>query len=188
MGLAPACGSLQHGISVRVIDKAARPATTSRANFVHARGSEVLDRLDALDGLPEESVRAMTITTYAGDRPTMRLRFGDPVLGTAAPPKVISQARVEARLHEERVPPADFPALVTRIMCPAVSHPQLMAVYWQPGGQRPFHAVEIWFRCGSGSGQYRAPLHCRLLGPFGAWHVWENPTGPLADVGESWRS
>ncbi|MFD9942624.1 FAD-dependent oxidoreductase [Nonomuraea sp. NPDC059023] len=100
VGLALACGLLQHGVSVRVIDRAALPATTSRANFVHARGSEVLDRLDALDGLAQESVRAMTITTYAGDRPMMRIRFGDPGLGTAAPPMVISQARVEARLRE----------------------------------------------------------------------------------------
>lgn len=100
VGLALTCALLQHGVSVRVVDKAAGPATTSRANFVHARGSEVLDRLDALDGLPEESVRAMTITSYAGDRPMMRLRFGDPGLDTAAPPMVISQARVEARLRE----------------------------------------------------------------------------------------
>jgi len=100
VGLALACALLQHGVTVRVIDKAAGPATTSRANFVHARGSEVLDRLDALGNLPEESVRAMTITTYAGDRPMMRIRFGDPGLGTAAPPMVISQARVEAHLRE----------------------------------------------------------------------------------------
>ncbi|WP_170223141.1 FAD-dependent monooxygenase [Nonomuraea turkmeniaca] len=100
VGLALACALLQHGVTVRVVDKAAGPATTSRANFVHARGSEVLDRLDALVNLPEESVRAMTITTYAGDRPMMRIRFGDPGLGTAAPPMVISQARVEAHLRE----------------------------------------------------------------------------------------
>ncbi|MFI7127880.1 FAD-dependent monooxygenase [Nonomuraea sp. NPDC050153] len=100
VGLALACALLQHGVSARVIDKAPGPATTSRANFVHARGSEVLDRLGALDGLPEESVRAMTITTYAGERPMMRIRFGDPGLGTAAPPMVISQARVEERLRD----------------------------------------------------------------------------------------
>ncbi|MFB4271361.1 FAD-dependent oxidoreductase [Nonomuraea sp. GTA35] len=100
VGLSLACALLQHGVSVRVIDRAPGPATTSRANFVHARGSEVLDRLDALTGLPEESVRAMTITTYAGDRPMMRIRFGDPGLHTAAPPMVISQARVETRLRD----------------------------------------------------------------------------------------
>ncbi|MEV0235053.1 FAD-dependent oxidoreductase [Nonomuraea sp. NPDC050786] len=100
VGLTMACALLQHGVSVLVIDKVAGPATTSRANFVHARGSEVLDRLNALGDLPKESVRAMTITTYAGDRPMMKIRFGDPGLGTAAPPMVISQARVEARLRE----------------------------------------------------------------------------------------
>jgi 2-polyprenyl-6-methoxyphenol hydroxylase-like FAD-dependent oxidoreductase len=100
VGLALACGLRQFGVAVRVIDQAAGPAATSRANFVHARGSEVLDRLDALGDLPQESVRATTITTYAGARPMMRIRFGDPGLGTAAPPMVISQARVEARLRE----------------------------------------------------------------------------------------
>ncbi|WP_326641043.1 FAD-dependent monooxygenase [Nonomuraea fuscirosea] len=100
VGLALACALLQHGVSVRVLDRAQAPATTSRANFVHARGSEVLDRLDALSGLPEESVRAMPITNYAGDRPMMRVRFGDPGLHTAAPPMMISQARVEARLRD----------------------------------------------------------------------------------------
>jgi 2-polyprenyl-6-methoxyphenol hydroxylase-like FAD-dependent oxidoreductase len=89
-----------HGISVRVIDRAPGPATTSRANFLHARGSEVLGRLGALDNLPEESLRAMQVTTYLGDRPIMRLKFGDPGLRTAAPPMVVSQARVEAALRE----------------------------------------------------------------------------------------
>lgn len=99
-GLALACGLLQHGVAVRVVDKAAGPATTSRANFLHARGSEVLDRLDALGDLPQRSVRAMKITTYLGDRPIMRIRFGDPGLQTAAPPMVISQAEVEATLRD----------------------------------------------------------------------------------------
>jgi 2-polyprenyl-6-methoxyphenol hydroxylase-like FAD-dependent oxidoreductase len=99
-GLGLACGLLQHGIPVRVVDKAAGPATTSRANFVHARGSEVLDRLGALGDLPQRSVRAMKITTYLGDKPLMRIRFGDPGLQTAAPPMVISQAEVEATLRD----------------------------------------------------------------------------------------
>lgn len=99
VGLALACGLLEQGIPVRVVDKAAGPATTSRANFVHARGSEVLDRLGALGDLPERSVRAMKITTYLGDKPVMRIRFGDPGIHTAAPPMVISQAEVEAALR-----------------------------------------------------------------------------------------
>lgn len=99
-GLALACGLLPHGVSVRVVDKAAAPSVTSRANFVHARGVEVLDRLGALGDLPNESLRAMMITTYVGDRPIARLRFGDPGLRTAAPPMVVSQARVEAALRD----------------------------------------------------------------------------------------
>ncbi|MGV0718017.1 FAD-dependent monooxygenase [Mycolicibacterium sp. XJ662] len=99
-GLALACGLLLHGVGVRVVDKASGPATTSRANFLHARGSEVLDRLGALGDLPQRSVRAMQITTYLGGKPMMRLRFGDPGMDTAAPPMVISQANVEAALRD----------------------------------------------------------------------------------------
>jgi 4,5-epoxidase len=98
-GLALACGLRLQGVGVRVVDRMPAPATTSRANFVHVRGSEVLDRLGALGDLPERSVRAMRITTYLGDRPMMRIRFGDPGLGTAAPPMVVSQALVEAELR-----------------------------------------------------------------------------------------
>jgi 2-polyprenyl-6-methoxyphenol hydroxylase-like FAD-dependent oxidoreductase len=46
-GLSLACGLLLHGVSVRVVDKAQGSATTSRANILHARGVEVLDRLGA---------------------------------------------------------------------------------------------------------------------------------------------
>ncbi|GAA2759505.1 2-polyprenyl-6-methoxyphenol hydroxylase-like FAD-dependent oxidoreductase [Actinopolymorpha rutila] len=99
-GLTLACGLRLHGVAVRVVDRAPGPATTSRANFLHARGSEVLHRLGALGTLPEESLRAMRITTYLGDRPVMRLRFGDPGGKTAAPPMVVSQAKVEAALRD----------------------------------------------------------------------------------------
>ena len=85
-GLALACGLRLQGVGVRVVDRMPEPATTSRANFVHVRGSEVLDRLGALGELPEQAVRAMRITTYLGDKPLMRLRFGDPGLRTAAHP------------------------------------------------------------------------------------------------------
>lgn len=99
-GLALGCGLRLAGISVRVVDRAAGPATTSRANFLHARGSEVLHRLGALGDLPARSLRAMTVTTYLGDAPIAKVRFGDPGLGTAAPPMVISQASVEAALRD----------------------------------------------------------------------------------------
>jgi 2-polyprenyl-6-methoxyphenol hydroxylase-like FAD-dependent oxidoreductase len=98
-GLTLACALRLHGLSVRIVDRAAGPAVTSRANFIHARGSEVLGRIGALGSVPQESLRAMRITTYLGDRPLMTLEFGDPGMGTAAPPMVVSQARVEATLR-----------------------------------------------------------------------------------------
>ncbi|MHC9291803.1 FAD-dependent oxidoreductase [Mycobacterium sp. LTG2003] len=108
-GLTLACSLRLHGLSVRVVDRAPGPATTSRANFLHARGSEVLNRIGALGTLPDESLRAMRITNYLGDRPVMTLEFGDPGMRTAAPPMVVSQAKVEAalraRLAELRVTP-----------------------------------------------------------------------------------
>lgn len=99
-GLALACALQLQGVSVRVVDKAEGPATTSRANFLHARGSEVLRRLGALGDLPNESVPGMVITTYLGDRPIMKLRFGDVAMKTAAPPMLISQAKIEAALRD----------------------------------------------------------------------------------------
>ncbi|MDH6197800.1 2-polyprenyl-6-methoxyphenol hydroxylase-like FAD-dependent oxidoreductase [Mycobacterium frederiksbergense] len=98
-GLTLACCLRLHGLSVRVVDRATGPATTSRANFLHARGSEVLNRIGALGTLPDESLRAMRITNYLGDRPVMTVEFGDPGMRTAAPPMVVSQARIEAALR-----------------------------------------------------------------------------------------
>ena len=108
-GLTLACGLRLHGVRVRVIDRAPGPAVTSRANFLHARGAEVLGRLGALGRLAEESLRAMRITTYLGDRPVMRLAFGDPGQRTAAPPMVVSQARVEAALRDRLEQLGDAP-------------------------------------------------------------------------------
>ncbi|MGE0220606.1 FAD-dependent monooxygenase [Mycolicibacterium sp.] len=97
-GLTLGCALRLHDVSVQVIDRADSPAQTSRANFLHARGSEVLDRLGALGTLPDEALRAMRITTYLGDRPLATLEFGDPGMQTAAPP-MVSQAKVEAALR-----------------------------------------------------------------------------------------
>ncbi|CAA0109332.1 6-methylpretetramide 4-monooxygenase [Mycolicibacterium vanbaalenii] len=98
-GLTLACCLRSQGVSVLVVDRAPGPATTSRANFLHARGSEVLGRIGALGTLPDESLRAMRITNYLGERPLMTLEFGDPKMRTAAPPMVVSQAKVEAALR-----------------------------------------------------------------------------------------
>ncbi|WP_440085446.1 FAD-dependent monooxygenase [Streptosporangium sp. LJ11] len=98
-GLTLACGLRLHGVPVRVIDKAAGPAVTSRANFLHARGAEVLDRIGALGALPERAISALTITVHAGGAPISTLRFGDAGLRTSRPALLVSQAAVEAELR-----------------------------------------------------------------------------------------
>ncbi|CAL9369209.1 12-dehydrotetracycline 5-monooxygenase_anhydrotetracycline 6-monooxygenase [Nocardiopsis dassonvillei] len=99
-GLATACSLLLQGVRVRVVDRAGGPATTSRANFLHARGSEVLDRIGALGDLPENSLRALTLTVHTGGVPMATVRFGDPGLRTSAPPMMLPQSRIESALRD----------------------------------------------------------------------------------------
>lgn len=98
-GLTLACALRLHGVTVRVLDAADGPATTSRANFLHARGAEVLDRIGALGDLPQRAISALSITVNVGGRPMSTLRFGDPGLRTAAPALLASQALVEEALR-----------------------------------------------------------------------------------------
>ncbi|MBF8187170.1 FAD-dependent monooxygenase [Nonomuraea sp. K274] len=98
-GLALACALRMHGVSVQVVDAASGPAATSRANILHARGVEVLDRLGALGDLPQHSLTALTITQYLDGRPAITVRFGDLGLGTARPALYVSQADIEAGLR-----------------------------------------------------------------------------------------
>lgn len=97
-GLALACSLLQHGVSVRVIDRADGPSSTSRANILHARGVEVLHRLGALGDLADTSVSAIKITMHADGRPVMTVQFGE-VEGAQLSALICSQAEVEARLR-----------------------------------------------------------------------------------------
>lgn len=98
--LAAACVLRAHGVTIRVVDRAAGPAVTSRANLLHARGVEVLDRIGALGDLPEHARTAMFVTWYVDGRPISRLRFGDVGIGTARPALLISQVMVENRLRD----------------------------------------------------------------------------------------
>ncbi|MDN5857740.1 MAG: FAD-dependent monooxygenase [Pseudonocardia sp.] len=98
-GLAVACGLLQQGVPVRVLDRADRPALTSRANILHARGVEVLDRLGALADLRDRAVTVMSVTMHVGGRPVTTIRIGAEA-GRAEAALVASQAEVEARLRD----------------------------------------------------------------------------------------
>jgi 4,5-epoxidase len=98
-GLALACDLCSRGVDVQVIDKAAGPATTSRALGLQARGREILDRLGALGDLPERAVQAHASNIYVGKRLITRFlvetQFGHVQLG----PLLISQAEIEAQLR-----------------------------------------------------------------------------------------
>nr|WP_093157282.1 FAD-dependent monooxygenase [Saccharopolyspora antimicrobica] len=97
-GLALACGLRAHGVPVRVIDRAAGPATTSRANILHARGVEVLNRLGALGDLPDRAQHAVRITLHAADKPLATVSFGE-IEGDQLSALLVSQAEVEAVLR-----------------------------------------------------------------------------------------
>ncbi|WP_228003142.1 FAD-dependent monooxygenase [Nocardia australiensis] len=98
-GLVLACALRLQGVAVRVVDAASGPATTSRANILHARGAEVLERIGALGDLPQRSLTALTITQYLDGKPAVTVRFGDLGPGTTRPALYASQADVEAQLR-----------------------------------------------------------------------------------------
>lgn len=97
-GLALACGLRLHGVRVRVIDRASGPAATSRANILHARGVEVLDRLGAVGDLHRHANDALQMTMYVGERPITTVRFGE-VEGARISALYVSQAAIETRLR-----------------------------------------------------------------------------------------
>jgi hypothetical protein len=95
-----ACDLRSRGIDVLVIDKAAGPATTSRALGLQARGREILGRLGALGDLPKRALHARATNVYVGKRRLIRFvvetQLGRINLGAL----LISQAEVEAELRK----------------------------------------------------------------------------------------
>ena len=98
-GLALACDLRSRGIDVKVIDRAAAPATTSRALGLHARGSEILARLGALDDLAERAIRGAAINICVGERRLARIETGGAPGGVTPGVLVIAQAEIESRLR-----------------------------------------------------------------------------------------
>jgi 4,5-epoxidase len=98
-GLALACGLLANGVAARVVDKAAGPAGTSRALGLQPRGIEVVERLGALDHLPERALQVEQIVVHINGRQAARVRVGQPTALVTRPGLVISQADVEAELR-----------------------------------------------------------------------------------------
>jgi 4,5-epoxidase len=98
-GLALACGLLANGITVRVVDKAGAPAGTSRALGLQPRGIEVVDRLGALEGLPERALQVDQIVAHINGKHAANVRIGQRTALVTRPGLVISQAEVEAGLR-----------------------------------------------------------------------------------------
>lgn len=98
-GLTLACGLSAAGTRVRVLDRADAPATTSRANILHARGAEVLARLDALGDLRERAVAPWGLKMHVRGKHLTTMTFA-PDERESVQALYVSQAAVEQRLRD----------------------------------------------------------------------------------------
>ena len=98
-GLTLACGLLANGVAARVIDKADEPAGTSRALGLQPRGIEVVERVGALNGLPQRALQVEEIVVHINGKQAARVRVGQRTSLVKRPGLVISQADVEAELR-----------------------------------------------------------------------------------------
>ena len=99
-GLALACGLLEAGVPVRLVDAAPGPATTSRALGLQPRGVEVLDRLGALGALPERGITVGGVVINVDGRQIARLRVGGTTPLVRRPGLMMSQAVIEKQLRK----------------------------------------------------------------------------------------
>ncbi len=98
-GLVLACGLLEAGVQVRLIDAAPGPATTSRALGLQPRGVEVIDRLGALADLPERGLPVRAVVIHVDGAEITRLRVGVRTKLVDRPGVVMSQAEIEGALR-----------------------------------------------------------------------------------------
>jgi 2-polyprenyl-6-methoxyphenol hydroxylase-like FAD-dependent oxidoreductase len=99
-GLALACGLRAAGVDVRVFDKAAGPATTSRALGLQPRGVEVLDRLGALGDLPDRGLPIGSVTINVDGRELATFPVGQPTSLGGPRGLLMSQADIEGALRD----------------------------------------------------------------------------------------
>ena len=97
-GLALACGLRKRGISVRIVDRALGPATTSRALGVQPRGVEVLIRLGALGDLQEHAMPLREVQIHVAGQLVSSLPAEQMTAG-GQPPLLVSQVEVEGALR-----------------------------------------------------------------------------------------
>jgi 2-polyprenyl-6-methoxyphenol hydroxylase-like FAD-dependent oxidoreductase len=99
-GLATACGLRLRGVSIRLFDRAAGPAATSRALGLQPRGAEVLDRLGALGDLVDRARPIGQVVVHVGGRELARLAVGRPTRLVQRPGLIVSQVEIERVLRE----------------------------------------------------------------------------------------
>src|SRR6476619_3496070 len=99
-GLALACGLRAAGIDVRVLDKTAGPAVTSRALGLQPRGVEVLDRLGALGDLPDRGLRIRSVTINVDGCELASFPVGQPTRLGGPRGLLMSQADIEGALRD----------------------------------------------------------------------------------------
>lgn len=98
-GLVLACDLWASGVRVLVVDRAAGPATTSRALGLQPRGVEVLERAGALDDLEQRGLPVRQVAIDLGGRTMAYLRLGEATKLVRRPGLLVSQAEIEARLR-----------------------------------------------------------------------------------------
>jgi 4,5-epoxidase len=98
-GLTLACGLLANGVAARVVDKAVEPAGTSRALGLQPRGIEVVERLGALNNLPERALQVEQIVVHINGKHAASVRVGQRTALVTRPGLVSSQALVAAELR-----------------------------------------------------------------------------------------
>lgn len=101
-GLALAAGLVAHGVGVAVVDRAEGPGSTSRANILHARGVEVLERLGAVGDLREHSLAPVGMRMHVRSRQIATMRFA-PDDRESVQALFVSQARIEEQLRRRLV-------------------------------------------------------------------------------------
>lgn len=67
-GLAAACEAVRHGLTVRIVDRAAQRSTFSRALVVHARTLEVFSAMGVSDAILAAGTRFAALNAHAGRR------------------------------------------------------------------------------------------------------------------------
>src|SRR5262247_2812802 len=99
-GLVLASALRAAGVDVRVLDKAAGLATTSRALGLQPRGVEVLDRLGALGDLPDRGLPIRSVTINVDGRELASFPVGRPARLGGPRGLIMSQADIEGALRD----------------------------------------------------------------------------------------